>query len=156
MLELLLLVALLILIAIIGATCGDVESALANDRRPVLPAGVDVETVRDVTRVCFSERDTNTATADCRAIIEVTRNRSALTGRTFLEQLRAYSPEATGRVPARTTRHRWISTIEASCDEPAGWASYNEWRVEHGVCFRERDGRRERAACLPPFHACTR
>lgn len=108
-------------------------SANAHDRPArtavVVPIVDDDTAVRDTLRVCFSERDVVVESSDCRAIIEVTRNRAAITKRTYLDQLRAYSPEATGQRPPRTVRHGWISTMETSCSEPAGWAAYNAWRA---------------------------
>ena len=133
-------------------------SASANDRHPVIPEGVDREVVRDQLRVCFSERDISYHLADCLAIMEVTRNRSRMSGRTYLEQLRAYSSEATGQVRSSNPRQWWIASMEITCDEPTGWSAYNDWRVADGVClrqaedgdglYRDEHGNTERVPCL--------
>lgn len=89
----------------------------------------DVATAEALQRVCFSEEDTNPGNG-CAAIWETTLSRASKTGRTPLEQLRAYSPEATATVRARSLRQGWIQGLTLKCDEPAGWAAFNADRVE--------------------------
>lgn len=91
----------------------------------------DVETATALQRVCFSEEDT-IAGNGCAAIWEVTLNRAAKTRRTPLEQLRAYSPEATATVPPRSPRQAWIQGLTLKCDEPPAWAAMNAERVARG------------------------
>src|SRR5688572_21570930 len=104
---------MLLAAALAPAAAAPALTARAND--PMDDPSSD-EIVLALARVCFSEADMHEGN-DCAAIAEVTRNRARLTDRSFLEQLRAYSPEATGVVPPRAMRQRWISTTRLDLEE---------------------------------------
>lgn len=72
--------------------------------------------------MCVSEANWERSD-DCAAIWQVTRRRAALTGRTWREQLVAYSPRAAGGGRPRSPRGRWVQSLRADLGEPVGWAA---------------------------------
>lgn len=132
---------------------------------PMVPAtpSVSDETVLALARVCFSEADMHRGD-DCAAIAEVTRKRAARSNRSLLEQLRAYSPEATGQITPRSMRQRWISGLRLDGAEPPAWAEMNEARRARGLLrlpwtrygFRWRELLQEaRRLLLHPRRVCS-
>ncbi len=90
------------------------------------------DTTFALARVCMSEADIHRSN-DCAAIAEVTRVRAELTGRTLIQQLRAYSPQATGITAPRSLRQGWVSTLRTDLEEPTGWTPMNVDRLERDL-----------------------
>lgn len=108
-------------------------------------------------RVCMSEADLHPGN-DCAAIAEVTRYRAALTGRTIREQLRAYSPQATGARPTQRARQRWISRLSPDATRPAHFPAHLRWEPYRSGWLRRLEEAREllrrprRVCATPPAH----
>lgn len=133
--------------------------AAISAQAQIPPLGGTVrEAAEALGRVCFSERDSMTEKADCAAINQRTWHEAARRGRSFLEELRNYSPLATGWcVDARGVDHPrcalwdererqwWISGLTYDGHEPSGWEYMNEDRIRRGLSILVWQGRYERA-----------
>lgn len=124
-----LVVCVVIAFAVVATQCETTAHAQDIDR-----AYPDEEaTILALARVCWSERDARVDTNDCAAIAQVTRTRAALTKRTLLEQLRAYSPEATAAQDTERERQRWVSQLRLDAEQPDEWSVMNARREGRGL-----------------------
>ena len=100
-------------------------------------------------RVCVSEASFS-SWPDCVGIWEVAKNvRSrkcdrqklpsittcSTRGETVASALRRLSPRVTGGKPARTTRQRWVSHLDLSCEMPEGYPSRQRWNGVRDRCL---------------------